>query len=266
MDSVDRPERGERGDGGDSVHTDVSVLRSLGELRAIEQQRVASEHAAIATALQAAQRARDEAARQAREVESIRLAAEREAKRAADQARDDAERQLRLAAEAVAATERAHKLIELDERRLAEELALRRAAMLRQRPRWMIAVTACALIGAASLGWLAADARDQAAALGQARDRAIAVAATAEQRADAAERRATAAETTARQRTDELARSNAALAAFSTPSARPEPTPPIVPPRSHRPGDPPSATRAHTAEPHAPIVVSPDCLDHALCN
>lgn len=85
---------------------------------------------------------------------------------------------------------------------MVAEIALRREVALRQRPRWMIAVTAIACCAALAMGGIAYDRHQVAAAAAAARDRAI------EDRAHADEH--------ARQATvdrDDLARQLAALAA-----------------------------------------------------
>src|SRR5262249_55422790 len=150
-----------------------SVTRSLAELRAIELQRQADERAAIEAAVQAERHRRQAAEQAARDAEAARIAAERAAQIAAETARAEAERQARLQLEAAEAPERAGQLIALEERRLAEERALRREVALRQRPRWMVAITALAFATTAGLSWLAIDRHQDAAASRRARDLAL---------------------------------------------------------------------------------------------
>lgn len=138
-----------------SVRTEGSLLASLNELRAIEQQRLAEEHAAVEAALKAKRDARDAAERRARETEAARIAAERDAQLAAEQARAEAERQARLHLEATEAAERARQLMSLEQRRLDQEMELRREVARRQRPRWMIVLTGIAVTAALGLGGFA---------------------------------------------------------------------------------------------------------------
>jgi len=138
-----------------SVRTEGSLLTSLNELRAIEQQRLAEEHAAVEAALKAKRDAREAAERHAREAEAARVAAERDARVAAEQARAEAERQARLHIEATEAAERARQLMALEQRRFDEELELRREVARRQRPRWMIALTGIAVTAALGLAGFA---------------------------------------------------------------------------------------------------------------
>jgi hypothetical protein len=156
-----------------------SVATSLGELRAIEQQRRADEQAAREAEIKARHDERERALRAAREAETAWMAAERDARIAAETARADAERKARLEIEAAEAAERARHLIALEERRFGEELALRREIVRRQRPRWMLAVTGVALSVAIGLGWVAASAGYKADAAQQERVRAEAAKAKA---------------------------------------------------------------------------------------
>jgi hypothetical protein len=147
-----------------NVRSEGSLLTSLSELRAIADQRIADEHAAREAAVQSRRCEREAAEQRARDAEAARLAAEREAANAAEQARAAAERETRLRIEAAEAAERARHQVALDHQRLVEELALRREVARRQRPRWMIAVTATAVTAAVGLGALALDSRRDAAA------------------------------------------------------------------------------------------------------
>jgi hypothetical protein len=167
----------------DAGRPEGSLLASLNELRAIEHQRMAEERAAIEAALDAKRRDREAAARTAREAAAARIAAERDAQLAAETARAEAERQARLHIEAAEAAERARHLVALEERRLDEEMALRREVAKRQRPRWMIALTALAVAAAVGLGWFAVVRQRESAAAEQARQRAQAASIEAEQEA-----------------------------------------------------------------------------------
>jgi len=132
-------------------------MASLSELRDIEQQRIADEHAAIEHARMAEIEAR-RAAEQARiDAEQARIRDEREALLRIEQARLDAEREARMRVEAAEAAERMRAQAELEQRRLDEEMAIRRAEVLQKRPRWMVAVTAIAVVAAVVLIWVAID-------------------------------------------------------------------------------------------------------------
>lgn len=156
----------------DTVRQEGSLLASLSELRAIEHQRLADERAAALADMQARRDRQDAAARTAREAEAARLAAERAARLAAEQAHAAAEQQARLQIEAVEVAERVRHQAALDEQRLHEELTLRREVALRQRPRWMIAVTTIAVIAAIGLGGFAIERHRAGAVAQEARARA----------------------------------------------------------------------------------------------
>lgn len=126
-------------------------MTSLHELRAIEQQRIADERAAIEKR-RAAEAEAARAAEQARlEAEAARAQAEREELLRIEQARADAEREARLRVEAAEAAERARLAAQLEQERVQQELELRRAEVAKKRPTWMVAVTAIAL--AAGIGF-----------------------------------------------------------------------------------------------------------------
>jgi colicin import membrane protein len=156
------------------ARTEGSLVASLCELRAIEDQRLADERAAVEAAAQARRREREAAERTAREAEAATVAAERAAQLAAEQARADAERETRLRIEATEAAERARQLVALDQQRLVAEMALRREVAMRQRPRWMIAVTGLAVVAACAMAWVAYDRQREGVAAAASRDRAIA--------------------------------------------------------------------------------------------
>ena len=163
--------------------TEHSVLSSLGELRAIEQERIASERAEIERAkLEVVEIAKaEEAAR--REAEEAKLRAEREERIRVAEARAAAERDARLRAEAVEAAERARIAAQIQERRLAEEMALRREVIAKQRPRWMVAVTAIAIVGALGFGAFAYTSAQRTAEANRLHDQAIADREAAKQQA-----------------------------------------------------------------------------------
>jgi uncharacterized protein (UPF0335 family) len=161
------------------VRSEESLLTSLSELRAIEAQRIADERAACDAAERARREARQAEEQRARDAEAARLAAARDAELAAEHARAAAEREARLRIEAAEAAERARHQVALDQQRLVEELALRREVARRQRPRWMIALTATAVTAAIALGAVAlhsrrasADAQQRSAATLERCDRA----------------------------------------------------------------------------------------------
>jgi len=151
-----------------------SLLTSLRELRAIEDQRITDEHAAREAAFQAKRAAREAAEQAARDAEAAEHRARHDAERAAAEAREAAERAARLAAETAQAAERARAQIALDHHRLTEEHALRREVARRQRPRWMLAVTALSLGAAIALGGFAAARGRDAGEARAARDHAVA--------------------------------------------------------------------------------------------
>ncbi len=139
------------------MRIESSIITSLSELRAIEQQRVAEERATVEreraaaiAAAKAAELARIEAA-------EARLQAEREERIRIEIARAEAERDARVRVEAAEATERARLAAQLEERRMAEELELRRAEVAKKRPTWMLVVTGVAFAAAIALTGFAID-------------------------------------------------------------------------------------------------------------
>jgi hypothetical protein len=151
-----------------------SLLASLSELRAIEHQRVSEEHAMIQRVAEARAREHEDAERRVRDAEAARHAAEHEAKVAVERAREQAEREARMYVEATEAAERARHMVALEAERVASEQQLRREVALRQRPRWMIALTVAAVAAAVALGVFAVDRlreSDAAQAKAQASDR-----------------------------------------------------------------------------------------------
>lgn len=134
-----------------------SVLSSLSELRAIEEERIADERAA-----ELARRAAIEAAEHARQAAIEEAAAkkareEHEARLAIENARFAAEREARMKIEAAEAQERARQQAILAEQRLAQEMELRRAEVAKKRPTWMVAVTVVATLAAFVLVYVAID-------------------------------------------------------------------------------------------------------------
>jgi len=158
---------------------DGSLMSSLAELREIEQERIRAERAALAAAEETRQRDAVLAEQRLRDQEARRVQAERDAVLALEQARTDAEREVRLRAESAEAAERARHQAMLDERRLTQELELRRAEVARKRPTWMVAITAFALVASVASSAFAIDrqrAMDDAVAAkrGSERDRQLA--------------------------------------------------------------------------------------------
>ncbi len=140
------------------MRIESSIITSLSELRAIEQQRIADERAAIdrerTAALDAARAA--ELARV--EAEQARVRAEREERMRIETMRAEAERDARLRVEAHEAGERARLAAQLEERRMAAEMDLRRAEVAKKRPTWMLVVTGLAAAAAVGLTLFAVDA------------------------------------------------------------------------------------------------------------
>jgi len=130
-----------------------SLLASLSELKAIEQQRVADERAQVLRA--EAIRIQDlaDTERRGREAEEARVRADHDAKLAVERMRLEGEREARLRVEAAELAERARQRMALEEARSAQELELRRAEVAKQRPTWMLAVTGCAVVLAGVLVW-----------------------------------------------------------------------------------------------------------------
>jgi fused signal recognition particle receptor len=157
----------------------ASLMTSLAELRAIEEERIAAERAAVLAAADAKRRAAEEAEARRVAEEAARIAAEREAAIAVAQAREAAEREARLKVETAEATERARLAASLEAQRLAGELELRRAVVAKKRPTWMVAVTAVAVLATGAAAWVAIDrmqASDAAIASKEAADSARAAA------------------------------------------------------------------------------------------
>ena len=121
-------------------------MSSLAELRAIEEERVAAEKAALVAAEETRKRDIQLAEQRQRDQEARRIQTEHDAVLAIEHARIEADRELRLRAELAEASERARHQAGLDEQRLVQEMQLRRAEVARKRPTWMLAVTAFAVL------------------------------------------------------------------------------------------------------------------------
>ena len=137
-------------------------MTSLAELRAIEQERVAAERAAVVADAEARRRAVEDAAAKVKADAEAKLAAERaEAIRIAKE-REDAERAARMHVEAAEAAERARLQAALEQERMVQEIELRKAEVAKKRPTWMVAVTIGAVLAAGALTWFGFDRYRQA--------------------------------------------------------------------------------------------------------
>lgn len=137
-------------------------MTSLAELRAIEQERVAAERAAVVAEADARRRAIEDAEARIKAEAEAKVAAERaEAIRIAKE-REDAERAARMQVEAVEAAERARLQAALEQERMAQEIDLRKAEVAKKRPTWMVAVTIGAVLAAGALTWFGFDRYRQA--------------------------------------------------------------------------------------------------------
>jgi hypothetical protein len=154
------------------MRIESSIITSLSELRAIEQQRIADERAAIETTRLAEIEVRRAALQATVDAQERRLREEREAQMRIEIARAEAERDARLRVEATEAAERTRLAAQLEERRLSEEMDIKRAEVAKKRPTWMIAVTVVAALAAVGLTWFAIERSQQMAAAEEARHRA----------------------------------------------------------------------------------------------
>jgi colicin import membrane protein len=155
------------------MRIESSIITSLSELRAIEQQRIADERAAIERTRAADIEARRAAEQAKLDAQERRVREEREAQVRIEIARAEAERDARVRVEAAEAAERNRLAAQLEERRLVEEMELRRAEVAKKRPTWMIGVTIIAALAAIGLTWFAIQRSQQMAAADEARERAI---------------------------------------------------------------------------------------------
>jgi hypothetical protein len=152
------------------MRVESSILASLSELRDIEKQRIADERSAIERTRRAEIEAKLAAEQAVREAEAARVRAENDERVRIEVARAEAEREARMRVQAAEASERARYQAALDQQRLAQEMELRRAEVLRKRPTWMVAVTACAFVAAIGLTWFAID-RSQKTAVAEEKQR-----------------------------------------------------------------------------------------------
>ncbi|HEY4179200.1 MAG TPA: hypothetical protein VGM90_20290 [Kofleriaceae bacterium] len=133
------------------------MMTSLAELRMIEEQRVVGERNARMAEEQGRRDAIARAERDARDAVEARILAERAQALAIENARVTAEREARMRVEATEAAERTRLAAHLETQRIENELVLRREAIRKTRPTWMIGVTICAVLGAAALAVFAVD-------------------------------------------------------------------------------------------------------------
>jgi hypothetical protein len=130
-----------------------SLMTSLAELRAIEEERIASERAAIVAEADAKRRAIEDATRRAEEASRAAAAAVRAEELRIAREREQAEREARMHVEAAEASERARLAAALEADRAQQEMELRRAEVAKKRPTWMVAVTIGAVVMAGALTW-----------------------------------------------------------------------------------------------------------------
>jgi DNA repair exonuclease SbcCD ATPase subunit len=126
-----------------------SVLFSLRELRQIEESRVSEEESAIRNAEAAKVRAKQDEERRVREAAEAKERAIADEQRRIKELELAREHESRLKLEATEAAERARHQAALEQERLQQEMALRRAEVAKKRPTWMVAVMLTALVGLA---------------------------------------------------------------------------------------------------------------------
>lgn len=163
------------------MRIESSIVTSLSELRAIEQQRLVEERASLERQRRQEDDARRAAEEARREADEARLRAEREELMRLEIAKAEAEREARLRVEAAEAAERARLQIALDQQRMTEEMELRRVEAAKKRPTWMVAVTAIACLAAVGLTWFAIDRSSRMAEAEHGRSVAIAQAKQADE-------------------------------------------------------------------------------------
>jgi hypothetical protein len=134
-----------------------SVMTSLAELRAIEEQRMLSERQSRIAEEEARVMAKAAAEQAIRDADAKRIADERAAALAIEETRFAAEREARMRVEAGEASERARYQASLDEARLAQEMEIALELARRTKPKWMIVVTIGAVLLAGALTWFAVD-------------------------------------------------------------------------------------------------------------
>lgn len=149
-----------------------SLMTSLAELRAIEEERIASERAAVHAEVESRKRAIADAEHRARAEAEAQLAAARAEEIRIAREREQAEREARMHVEAVEATERARLAAALEQERTVQELDLRRQEVAKKRPTWMIAVTIGAVLAAGALTWFGIDRYEQSQAALAEKDKA----------------------------------------------------------------------------------------------
>lgn len=130
-------------------------MTSLDELRAIHSQRIADERATFEAERMAVVESRRRAEVVQRAAAEAQLREERDAQIRLEEARVAVEREARMKLEAMDAAERTRYAAELDARRQAQEMELRREEVAKKRPRWMIVVTTIAVAAGITLGYFA---------------------------------------------------------------------------------------------------------------
>jgi colicin import membrane protein len=166
-----------------------SVLFSLRELRQIEENRVKEEEHAVRSAEEARAAAAQDAERRRRDAEESKLRAERDELLRIEQAREGAEREARMRVESAEAMERNRNQAALEQQRLEQEMAFRRAELAKKRPTWMLAVTGLALVAAIGLVFFAVQRKRESDAASAVAEKAEANAKAAEEVAKAAKER-----------------------------------------------------------------------------
>ncbi len=126
-----------------------SVLFSLRELRQIEESRVSEEENAVRNAEAAKLRAKQDEERRVIDVAESKARAIADEQRRIKELELAREHESRLKLEATEAGERARHQAALEQDRLQQEMALRRAEVAKKRPTWMIGVMVTAVIGLA---------------------------------------------------------------------------------------------------------------------
>jgi len=132
-----------------------SLLESLSELKAIEDQRLADEYASVIRTRELAERRQRDAELAAVAAEQERIATANAAAEELARARADAEREVWQRVEAADAEERARTAAALEAQRLDFERELRRQLARQLRPRSLMVMTAVSLVVAAIAGGIA---------------------------------------------------------------------------------------------------------------
>lgn len=159
-------------------------MTSLAELRAIEQERIEAERAAVIAETAAHAQALADAEQRTRAEAEAKLAAVRNEEIRIAREREQAERAARMQVEATEASERARLAAALEQERMVQELDLRRQEVANKRPTWMVAVTVVAVIAAGGLTWFGIDRYEQSQQAITEKDKADAEAKQAKEEAE----------------------------------------------------------------------------------